>query len=426
MKQCLKVIFLHISPRRSSVERLGGCHFGHQRLRHGGLRQLRGRRGNSSHGSGALKMLWIHMEKCYAMVMKWYEFPYDFHSKFLIYMGNEDGNDGVQFQQACFHLEKHTWKHVKSALRPWCCSRSVSLAMLRSSLMQSWRASATCPCLPSCLWCLWLVSLPPLALPRSWSQKCSHLTTWVQQDSSTIGPWQPGLWPCPSLPSLWLLSTCWSRWMVSRRTSERPGPSELLSKHEVHELHELHELQTSQNLLQKSTWSHQFNLHVIILLIQDFLWSDSLKALAVIVIFLGQIAVGSSVFDLCAFLLACLVVMLVRIYGLAGKAKLQNKNSEGDETRRQGSTWSTSKKHERGGILRFHNTLQLIFFSLIIISLDSSDLCRFHSDFWFEKPWVPVKSVKFIDARQVKAKAEPGTTPVLAKNGGDVKVISNV
>ena len=110
-----------------------------------------------------------------------------------------------------------------SLLRPWCCSRSVSLAMQPSSLMQSWRASATCPCLPSCLWCLWLVSLPPLALPRSWSQKCSHLTTWVQQDSLTIGPRQPGLWPCPSLPSLWLLSTCWSRWMVSRRTSERPG-----------------------------------------------------------------------------------------------------------------------------------------------------------------------------------------------------------
>ena len=38
-----------------------------------------------------------------------------------------------------------------------------------------------------------------------------------------------------------------------------------------------------------------------------------------IVIFLGQIAAGSSVFNLCAFLLACLVVMLVRIYGLAGK-----------------------------------------------------------------------------------------------------------
>lgn len=43
------------------------------------------------------------------------------------------------------------------------------------------------------------------------------------------------------------------------------------------------------------------------------------KALAVIVIFLGQIAAGTSVFNLCAFLLACLVVMLVRIYGLAGK-----------------------------------------------------------------------------------------------------------
>merc|ERR1719480_147471 len=39
------------------------------------------------------------------------------------------------------------------------------------------------------------------------------------------------------------------------------------------------------------------------------------EALAVIVIFFGQIAAGSSVFDLCAFLLA----MLVRIYGLAGK-----------------------------------------------------------------------------------------------------------
>merc|ERR1719215_527107 len=45
------------------------------------------------------------------------------------------------------------------------------------------------------------------------------------------------------------------------------------------------------------------------------------EALAVIVIFFGQIAAGSSVFDLCAFLLAALVVVLVRVYGLAGKAK---------------------------------------------------------------------------------------------------------
>mmetsp|Transcript_39075 Transcript_39075/g.72798 ORF Transcript_39075/g.72798 Transcript_39075/m.72798 type:complete len:358 (+) Transcript_39075:77-1150(+) len=45
------------------------------------------------------------------------------------------------------------------------------------------------------------------------------------------------------------------------------------------------------------------------------------EALAVIVIFLGQIAAGSTVFDLCAFLLAVLVVILVRIYGLAGKMK---------------------------------------------------------------------------------------------------------
>lgn len=34
-----------------------------------------------------------------------------------------------------------------------------------------------------------------------------------------------------------------------------------------------------------------------------------------------RIAAGSSVFNLCAFLLACLVVILVRIYGLAGKVK---------------------------------------------------------------------------------------------------------
>ena len=45
------------------------------------------------------------------------------------------------------------------------------------------------------------------------------------------------------------------------------------------------------------------------------------EALAVIVIFLGQIAAGSSVFNLCAFLLALLVVILVRIYGLAGKVR---------------------------------------------------------------------------------------------------------
>jgi solute carrier family 35 (UDP-sugar transporter), member A1/2/3 len=45
------------------------------------------------------------------------------------------------------------------------------------------------------------------------------------------------------------------------------------------------------------------------------------EALAVIVIFLGQIADGSLSFDLCAFILALLVVVLVRIYGLAGKVK---------------------------------------------------------------------------------------------------------
>ena len=53
------------------------------------------------------------------------------------------------------------------------------------------------------------------------------------------------------------------------------------------------------------------------------------EALAVIVIFLGQIAAGSSVFDLCAFLLALLVVILVRIYGLAGKVKGKSEPEKG-------------------------------------------------------------------------------------------------
>lgn len=55
--------------------------------------------------------------------------------------------------------------------------------------------------------------------------------------------------------------------------------------------------------------------------------SEDGEALAVIVIFLGQIAAGTSVFNLCAFLLACLVVMLVRIYGLAGKAGNMNRSN---------------------------------------------------------------------------------------------------
>lgn len=45
------------------------------------------------------------------------------------------------------------------------------------------------------------------------------------------------------------------------------------------------------------------------------------EALACIVIFLGNICLGVSVFDFCAFLLAILVVVLVRIYGMAGKVK---------------------------------------------------------------------------------------------------------
>lgn len=45
------------------------------------------------------------------------------------------------------------------------------------------------------------------------------------------------------------------------------------------------------------------------------------EALACIVIFFGNILTGASQFDLCAFLLALLVVILVRIYGMAPKNK---------------------------------------------------------------------------------------------------------
>lgn len=44
------------------------------------------------------------------------------------------------------------------------------------------------------------------------------------------------------------------------------------------------------------------------------------EALSCIVIFLGQVAMGAKAFDLCAFLLAVLVVLMVRIYGLVPKA----------------------------------------------------------------------------------------------------------
>merc|ERR1711862_915591 len=53
------------------------------------------------------------------------------------------------------------------------------------------------------------------------------------------------------------------------------------------------------------------------------------EALAVIVIYAGQVASGSTVFDLCAFLLALLVVMMVRIYGLAGKKDAKKETTHG-------------------------------------------------------------------------------------------------
>lgn len=58
-----------------------------------------------------------------------------------------------------------------------------------------------------------------------------------------------------------------------------------------------------------------------LLKILDSIQKNIGEALACIVIFLGNIGMGISAFDLCAFLLAMLVVILVRIYGMAGKLK---------------------------------------------------------------------------------------------------------
>merc|ERR1712061_726045 len=85
-------------------------------------------------------------------------------------------------------------------------------------------------------------------------------------------------------------------------------------------------------------WFHDFNMGtwlvtlsflskslitLYLLKMLDSIQKNIGEALACIVIFLGNIALGSSVFDLCAFLLAVLVVVLVRIYGMAGKAKVE-------------------------------------------------------------------------------------------------------
>jgi len=84
-------------------------------------------------------------------------------------------------------------------------------------------------------------------------------------------------------------------------------------------------------------WLHNFDMYTWIVVLSfvtkslltlyllkmlDSIQKNIGEALACIVIFLGNIALGSSVFDLCAFLLAVLVVVLVRIYGMAGKAKV--------------------------------------------------------------------------------------------------------
>lgn len=81
-------------------------------------------------------------------------------------------------------------------------------------------------------------------------------------------------------------------------------------------------------------WLHDFNMGtwlvvvsfttkslitLYLLKVLDSIQKNIGEAFACIVIFFGSIVLGSSSFDLCAFLLALLVVILVRIYGMAGK-----------------------------------------------------------------------------------------------------------
>jgi len=84
-------------------------------------------------------------------------------------------------------------------------------------------------------------------------------------------------------------------------------------------------------------WLHDFNMGtwlvtisfltkslitLYLLKVLDSIQKNIGEALACIVIFFGNIFLGNASFDLCAFLLATLVVLLVRVYGLAGKVKM--------------------------------------------------------------------------------------------------------
>jgi len=78
----------------------------------------------------------------------------------------------------------------------------------------------------------------------------------------------------------------------------------------------------------KATWAVTLSftakslITLYLLKLLDSIQKNVGEAMAVIVIFLGQIAGGNTVFDLCAFLLALLVVLIVRIYGLADPKSL--------------------------------------------------------------------------------------------------------
>merc|ERR1712061_55956 len=94
-------------------------------------------------------------------------------------------------------------------------------------------------------------------------------------------------------------------------------------------------------------WFHDFNMATLLvtlsflskslitlylLKVLDSIQKNIGEALACIVIFLGDICLGSSSFDLCAFLLAVLVVILVRIYGMAGRMVPKPANSTNGST----------------------------------------------------------------------------------------------
>ena len=203
-------------------------------------------------------------------------------------------------------------------LRPWCCSRWVSLAMPQCFPMPSWRASTTCPCLPSCPWCPWLVSLPPIAIATVMEPQVQPSLEWKAAgffDHWTFATWIVTVsFTSKSLITLYLLKSLDG---IQKNVGEAG----------------LFLVVFSPNVeLRRTSWTQSYWILGVIWGPQhptrtfpngfpngfpkrfpkDF-HKKPARHLAVIVIFVGQIAAGSSVFrSLCIFV------------GLSGRAPGSN------------------------------------------------------------------------------------------------------